>query len=267
MKDFVDPQLRPVLKTAGLDSFEALWRLEAEWFEPPNQRRGGWSGVARIELSDDAGGSHALFLKRQQNHTRRTLVHPVGGEPTFAAEMRNILGLRAAGVPTLEPVFYAQRKIDGQWCVVLMTRELRGFRPLDLFADEWQAGGWPATRALRRQVLAVAAAVIRRMHRAGFVHKALHPKHVFLRVDDAAGVEVCLIDLEKTRRKFLLSGTALRDLDSLNRRSRYWSTSDRLRFLKLYLGTGRLGWRGRLLWRLLARRYAAKAAGGGRGRG
>ena len=64
------------------------------------------------------------------------------------------------------------------------------------------------------------------------------------------------------RRRRLPFRTALRDLDSLNRRSLCWSTTDRLRFLKLYLGTDRLGWRGRLLWRLLARRYAAHTVKG-----
>lgn len=258
MDDYVDSRLLPVLEAAGLDTFDALWALQADWFEPPNQRRGGWSGVARIELSDAQGVVRGLFLKRQQNHTRQTLAHPIGGEPTFAAEMRNILGLQAAGVPTLEPVFYAQRRIDGQWCVVLMTRELRDFRPLKDYVDEWRSGGWQQARAQRRQVLAATAPLIRRMHRAGFVHNALHPKHVFLRVIAAETVEVRLIDLEKTRRRFLVWRNALRDLDSLNRRSVHWSASDRLRFLKLYLGTVRLDWGGRLLWRLLARRYAAK---------
>jgi hypothetical protein len=267
MHDFVDESLRPILAAAGLDSFEALWALETPWFEPPNRRRGGWSGVARIGLADGEGSRQGFFLKRQENHTRWSPAHPVRGEPTFAAEMRNILGLRRSGVPTLEPVFFAQRRMEGHWRVVLVTRELGGYRPLDAFTKEWQAAGWSQTRMLRRQVLAVAAPAIRRMHLAGFQHRALHPKHVFVKTDQAGRVGVCLIDLEKMRRRPFSFRNALRDLDSLNRRSPHWSRTDRLRFLKRYLGTERLDWRGRLLWRLLVRRRAASvsAEGGDRG--
>lgn len=260
MRDYVDSLLLPALHAAGLDSFDALWHLDAEWFEPPNNCRGGWSGVARIEVADGNGVVHGLFLKRQLDHTRPSILHPVHGEATFRAEMRNILGAAKAGVPTPVPVFFAERHIDGKACVVLMTRELVGLRPVDAWVDEWKAGGWRQSKAQRRRLLVSVAAVIRRLHRAGFVHNALHPKHVFARIDPQGEVDVCLIDLEKMRRQRVPFRTALRDLDSLNRRSRHWSASDRLRFLKLYLGTGRLGWRGRLLWRLLARRYAARLA-------
>ena len=117
MNDFVAADWVDALRAGGLDRFESLWALQAEWFEPPNHRRGGWSGVARIELPGPDGRPTGLFLKRQENHTRRTFRHPLHGEPTFAAEIRNILATQQAQVPSLEPVYYAQRKQDGRWCV------------------------------------------------------------------------------------------------------------------------------------------------------
>lgn len=264
MDDYIDPGWQITLRALGLADFQSLWALQADWFEPPNQRRGGWSGVVRLEVPGPEGVPSGFFLKRQENHRRRTLAHPIGGEPTFAAEMRNLMAMRAAGVATARPVFFAQRKIDGRWCVVLMTQELLGFRPLDDWMVEWSTSSWHDSVQTRRRLLAVGAPMLRRMHLAGYAHNALHPKHLFARIDDEGEVEVCLIDLEKMRRKFLRFRTALRDLDSLNRRSRHWSRTDRLRFLKAYLGTGRLDFRGRLLWRLLAKRYAAKCGGAGR---
>jgi hypothetical protein len=258
MNDFVADGWDGVLRANGLDRFEALWSLEAEWFEPPNRRRGGWSGVARIELPGPDGQSTGLFLKRQENHTRRTFRHPLHGEPTFAAEIRNILSMQRAQVYSLEPVYYAQRKLAGKWCVVLITRELLGYRPLDAWADDWYAADWTESRQLRLQVISECALILRRLHRAGFAHNAMHPKHIFLRVDDRDGVEARLIDLEKMRRKPGLLRRTLRDLDSLNRRSRHWSRTDRLRFLKAYLAASRLDAAGRRLWYRLAQRYLEK---------
>ena len=39
-----------LLRRHDLDTFEALWRLPEQWVEPPNVRRGGWSGVTRMTL-------------------------------------------------------------------------------------------------------------------------------------------------------------------------------------------------------------------------
>lgn len=262
MRDYVDPAWSAALNSQGLDSFAALWALQAAWFEPPNQRRGGWSGVMRIELDGPDGMPHGLFLKRQENHTRRTLRHPISGEPTFAAEMRNLLALRQAQVPTLEPVYYAQRKVDGKWRAMLVTRELVGFTPLHEWVQRWQESGWYTTRGLRQRVIDHGAPLLRRMHRTGHVHNALHPKHVFLAIDDAGMVQMRLIDLEKMRRQPWVARAALRDLDSLNRRSRGWSRTDRLRFLLRYLGQPRLDAAGRRLWAGLVTRARKKGGGG-----
>lgn len=255
VRDFIAPQWRSVLARQGLGSFDALWALQADWFEEPNKRRGGWSGVVRIEVGGPDGESVGLFLKRQQNHRRRTLRHPLAGEPTFAAEMRNIMALNALGVPTLTPVFYAQRKIDGQWRVVLMTVELEGFRPLDEWTAEWQASGWSESRPLRNALIRELAPHIRTMHRAGYVHNALHPKHVFVRFNRFDEPESRLIDLEKMRRKYPVLRNMVRDLDSFNRRNLHYSRTERLRFLRAYLGVGHLERNMRFLWRWLTRRY------------
>ena len=46
---------------------------EFDWFEAPNRRRGGWSGVTRLVLNPDAApqDQQAVFLKIQQNHFYR----------------------------------------------------------------------------------------------------------------------------------------------------------------------------------------------------
>jgi hypothetical protein len=88
MKDFVNERWRTILARNGLTDFDALWDLKADWFEAPNHRRGGWSGVSRCELDRPEGGKVAVFLKRQENHKARIWSHPVHGAPTFLREFR-----------------------------------------------------------------------------------------------------------------------------------------------------------------------------------
>lgn len=256
MQDYLEPGWHEILEQNGLGDFDALWDLKAEWFESPNERRGGWSGVVRLELQRPDGGIEEVFLKRQENHQRRTLRHPLSGEPTFGGEMRNILLLHKAGVPTLDPVYYGQRQVDGHWRAVLMTRELKGFQPLGWWIEQWRESGWESSYSIRRAVLVEMVRVIRQLHKdAGLVHNSLHPKHLFVRLhteQEKPRVEVRLIDLEKMRPVLSQKRTARRDLDSLNRRCLPFSLADRMRFLKLYLGTPHLSREGRNLWRYLS---------------
>lgn len=266
MRDYLDPKWHDVLQRNGLASFDALWALQADWFEAPNERRGGWSGVVRLELEDASGRQRVIFLKRQENHLRRSVRHPVGGEPTFAAEIRNILTLVEAGVPTLHPVYYAQRRVGGRWRAILATEELLGYRPLDEVIDDWRATGWAAARDQRRHVARAAAGVAHRLHRQRLAHNAMHPKHLFVRCDDRRA-DVRLIDLEKMRRVPSSERAMHRDLDSLNRRTLHLSRSDRLRFLMLYLGVHHVTQDLRRHWRYFVQRVQHRNASDGQADG
>ena len=200
MDDLLSEEWAPTLRYNGLGEFDDLWGVDAPWFEPPNHRRGGWSGVARLELATPDGATRAVFLKRQQNHWRRTLTKPFRGELTFEAELRNMLALQDAGVPSLQPVFFGRRKVEGGWRAILVTRELGGYRPLDDWLEQWRIDGSGHARRLRRRVIAAAARLVARLHRHSLVHNALYPKHLFVRIDAGDVVDVRLIDLEKMRR-------------------------------------------------------------------
>lgn len=237
MQAFIAQRWQAILEHNHLDSFDAWWQLEAGWFEEPNQRRGGWSGVSRVELRAADGNTLPVFLKRQQEHTTRTWRHPFRGELTFRREMHNILAYRAAGVPALEPVFFAEQQVDGRRCAVLVTVALEGFAEL----------ARPADRRQRRAVIHACAGTVRRLHAAKLQHNCLYPKHIFVR-SDGNHAEARLIDLEKTKRVRRRRCAVLRDLDSLNRHAQDWSLTDRLRFLLDYAGTGRVDKQVRNLW-------------------
>lgn len=257
MADYINPSWQSILKQNHLANFDALWDLQAGWFEEPNQRRGGWSGVSRVELPADDSGVHAIFLKRQENHKTFSWRHPFRGIPTFQREFRHIMHYRACSVPTLEPVFFGTQWIGKGHRAILATAELGGYTPLEEHLLRWQREGTPPG-AVRRNILEAVANLARRMHENHIQHNCFYPKHVFIRVAADNSVEARVIDLEKSRWRPLRTHCTLRDLDTLNRHVKVLGQRDRLYFLKAYLQTSSLTPNVRKLWRKLAYKAAHK---------
>jgi len=250
MQDYLADNWAAVLEHNGLKTFDDWWQREVEWFEEPNYRRGGWSGVSRLELEDEEGNKQTIFIKRQENHVAKTIWHPIKGIPTFIREMQNILKLKNKGVAALVPVYFAERTVDGAQRAVLVTESLDGFTPLDEVQKE--SLGYNARRKLIKSV----ANLIRRLHAQHLQHNCLYPKHIFVK-EVGSVYEARLIDLEKTKRRFFERTAMVRDLDSLNRHAHGWSSADRLFFLHNYLGSKKLTPALRDFWKkLLGRRVA-----------
>ena len=255
MKDYLAEEWREVLRHNGLDSFDALWSLEAEWFEEPNQRRGGWSGVSRYELQLPEGGTTAVFLKRQENHTTRTWQNPLG-IATFVREIRNILRFKRCGIPALEPVYFAVRRIAGDLRAILITEELAGYTSLEDLVLGWQEHGWPS-REERRRLIDKVATVVRDMNDHHLQSNCLYPKHVLIKEENDQ-ISVRIIDLEKAKWQLVKKRARARDLYTLNRHMKGWGLTDRLRFYLAYWRIPRLTPATKGLWRKLDRRRVRK---------
>ncbi|MBB71037.1 MAG: lipopolysaccharide kinase [Legionellales bacterium] len=253
-KDMINPDWQVILAHNGLKDFEALWHLPVKWVEAPNQRRGGFSGVAKVVLQHPAGGTAEVYLKRQYNHFHRTLCHPIKGELTLKREMKNILRCQKAGVPVITPVYFATRCTKDSHRGLLLTVALTDYQSLDQWMAQWRASQMPC-RDTRHSLLEQLAKIVRTMHDHGLQHGCLHDYHIFLKLteDDAS---FRLIDLEML--KWRPDRARLRDLHALNRHSEGWSTRDRLRFYKYYLGIDKLTPKDKGLWQQLERRYQRK---------
>ena len=247
-KCIVSDRDRELLAYNGFDSFESLWDVELGWFEEPNYRRGGWSGVSRHVLKRPEGGSLAVFIKRQQNHNFKSLLHPMRGLPTTYREYRNICRMKKYALPCPDVVFYGHRKAGGQWQAILMTRSLTGYKPLEDCLNSIEQDDVGARRAL----LASVAETLSRMHGHYLRHGNLYAKHILVRVkspgssnhDGAYEFDSVVIDLERMQICFPLSRLALHDLDQLYRR---WKHQDRdwEAFVDSYLARIEFGFLGR----------------------
>lgn len=215
--DFVSPP-----QAAAENCFEFYWQQQGEWVEEPNQRRGGESGVQRFH---DAKG-RLLYAKRQVGHTYRSWRYPLG-RPTVLREQDALLAFNRLGVGVPELVFCgAQQGADKQWRALLVTVALDGFVEI----DTWYAAGERERlgETVHERVLESIAQTLARMHLGRWQHGCLYAKHVFVRVtgsDDAAKVEVALLDLEKSRQRLTAHKAASHDLKQLRRHSS-WNTHD-----------------------------------------
>ena len=230
--------------------------FKAEWFEEPNIRRGGWSGVCKIILKQEDGTSISAFLKRQENHTTKSFLHPISGIPTFEREFNNIIDFRENSLPTVEPIYFGSKKVDGNSRAILMTKDLEGYEPLDtpVFARD---GAIMKNKKNRIQIMSALAAVMQKMHSHRFRHNCFYAKHVFIKaVDDAWDIRI--IDLEKLNKSIFKKQAMMRDLYTLPRRLSGWGYRDRLHFLKIYFQEKKLSSNTKEIFRALDKRMQVK---------
>ncbi|MCK9801176.1 InaA protein [Pseudomonas sp. MAFF 302030] len=214
------------MEGAATERFEHFWNQQGEWVEPPNQRRGGESGVQRL-VSD----GRLLYVKRQVGHIYRSWLHPFG-RPTVLREQDALKGLGVLGVGVPELVFCGARRDSQQgWQALLVTAALEGFVEI----DTWYAAGERERHgeALHDRLLQALAATLVRMHKGRWQHGCLYAKHVFVRVTgtgEQARIDVALLDFEKCRQRLSAQRAAAHDLKQLRRHSS-WSDPD---WQKLY---------------------------------
>jgi hypothetical protein len=236
---YISAKYAQALRECGLHTFEQIWNRPIAWFESPNESRGGWSGVARLQLELQNGGSLCLFIKKQQNHGRLTLLHPAKGEPTFRREFKRLQYLDTHGVGAPQVVFYAEQRIDNKPCATLVTAELTGYASLESLAEPLFIKKM-FTRGQKQQLFKVIASSLRNFHQLGLVHRAMYPKHIFVK-DVESQPQVALIDLEKSRFTPCFWYRAYYDLAALNRHAENWGRTDRLYLFMQYCQIKRLG--------------------------
>jgi hypothetical protein len=256
IREYINEGWREILRNNQAETFEQLWQLNQEgWFEPPNERRGGWSGVVRHTLTLPDGGSVGIFIKRQENHVYRSWLNLFRPVATFEREFRNLQHCQKLGIPTLEPVYFGQKMVNGKLRAILATRELAGYQPFDAECYNPIA---KLDRARRNKLFQSVAAALRHMHEQHIQYNCLYLKHVFVKESEDGSVDVRLIDLEKAKWRPFQHLIAIRDLYSLHRRAEGWSHADRLRFFLAYRNEMHLGTESKKILGAIIRRMKLK---------
>jgi tRNA A-37 threonylcarbamoyl transferase component Bud32 len=252
---FLNVDWQQILSENNLNNFDSIWNLKTEWFEEPNIRRGGWSGVVKIDL-DTPQGKVGVFIKRQENHITKTPLHPIEGIPTFEREFKNILQLRKDNIPTLEPVYFSKRNHKGDLQAILITKELAEYIPLD--SNRFlTTGDLIKDTSHKNRLIKRVAETIGLMHHHHFQHNCLYLKHIFIKPDGDSW-DVKIIDLEKLKKTIFKRSSVFRDLYTLSRHSIGWSTKDYVAFFQAYFQEEKLSDKSKSLWRAIARKILLK---------
>lgn len=234
--------LKNLLENNQLGSFESIWSLTTEWFEQPNQRRQGWSGVIQYVLQQkdqsstnqnpqihaNTSASLMVFIKRQENHNTRSLAHPVRGEPTFYREYKNICKLQQLQLPTLSPVYFGERRQKNKHQAILITKALTNH--VNLF--EWYQQN--PTEAERQRITQHIANWVIKLHSHRLCHYCLYPNHIFVSLNPSDPHPIKVIDLEKLRMLPTKRWRAYKELKCFLRHSASLPEQDRHQLLDLY---------------------------------
>ena len=246
-------------------SFDYLWNIQAEHIDHLNRRGQGWSAVSCIHI--DGQQDKRFYLKLQENYFSRNLRHPCRGQLTLVNEHRILSYLAAHGVGTPKIAFFASDAATRR--AILMTEELAGYHDLEyylsqgFFASASQPAGSAQTTLAKTtprqlyQLLRAIAQQVRKMHQAGVQSRSLYPKHIFIAAAtdqaSAAAFKIAMIDFEKSRISRWNPLAFVRDLVSLNGRTKSLSVKHRIYFFKAYCAARHLNLSQRWLMRWIAK--------------
>jgi len=212
-----------LLALSGPEAFSRWLSAAGDWVEEPNQRRGGESGVKRLQSSC----GKTLYRKQQVGHIYRSLRHPLG-YPTIMREYHALCAFSRLGVQVPKVVYVDLHRQQRQWHALLVTEDLAGFSSLDECYSRGDEQLWGDL--LHQQIVEHIGALIGRLNRERWQHGCLYPKHIFVRVEHGC-VDIALLDLEKSRRRLLARQAVRHDCEQLKRRSG-WNPSLWALFLK-----------------------------------
>ncbi|MHC4064300.1 MAG: lipopolysaccharide kinase InaA family protein [Planctomycetota bacterium] len=196
-----------------------------------------WRERVRFELP----GTGPLYLKRYARVPvgvqLRRILFGRAWQSTARIEWERMNWLAAAGIEAVKPVALGQ-EMTGPW----ERRSAVVSAAVPGESLERTVGRGPWQRAPEELIRSLAGFVAR-FHAAGYIHRDLYLSHIF--VDTRGGQpRFCLIDLTRVIKPRWRRGRwIVKELASLDYSTppRAATTTDRLRFLKAYLGVRRLG--------------------------
>ncbi|MCP4714175.1 MAG: hypothetical protein GY868_03580 [Deltaproteobacteria bacterium] len=184
------------------------------------------------------GGTLSVYIKRHYPSAfipalfRRFIS---GTPPDAFDEFNNIIAFHRHGLPTMVPIAAGRVRCGIDSRSYLVTRALAGCRRLDhILAEPGQL-----SPHRKHEIISRLALLIKNMHACGFNHRDLYLCHILMDSDD----NPFIVDLHRVEsRSNVPERRLVKDIAALNYSAPHTavSTTDRLRFLKQYLGVTKL---------------------------
>lgn len=221
-----------------------------------------WRERLRFELP----GVGPLYLKRYAGPPvgvqLRRILSGQARQSTARIEWLRMQWLAKAGIEAVQPVALGE-EMTGPWerRSAVVTAAVPG--------ESLESHGRRFPRRASRELIRSLASFVARFHQAGFIHRDLYLSHIFCETSDGRP-RFCLIDLTRVcRPRWRWGRWIVKELASLNYSTPLVAATatDRLRFLRDYLGARRLSPAQRRLVRRVVRKTGRIARHDARRRG
>lgn len=243
---FIHPAWKEILELNNVKSFGDLWDLKVAPSAILPVKTGGT--VSKLWLKRADSSLVAVFLKRREEPLPSFLTRWRKPTSSLERECANLEMLRKLEFETPEVITFHQEVSAGKIRSILLTQDLSHYISLGNLLSAWRRPGL-LDGARRKLIIDALATELRRMHDASLSHNDLSPDHIFVRFEDietATDVperiraKCGFVDLEGVRKSILASQARTRDLTLMHQRTSPLSKSERLRFVKGYLGASRI---------------------------
>ncbi|MDF1821214.1 MAG: lipopolysaccharide kinase InaA family protein [Alcanivoracaceae bacterium] len=184
--------------------------MSGELVDEHNIRWGGHSEVRKVTCSGPDQKTTTFYVKKQVNQRRRTALSRFRAKTTYWVERYFLECYPPLSGHTPECIFFGEQTMKKTTRAVLVVKDLAGLTSLECWLGK--PGGrstWELQQAATRL-----AEFLLPLHRQGFEHGTLYPKHIFFTPDLS---HFSLIDLEKSRLRRSCTRAARQDLRRLAR--------------------------------------------------
>ncbi|MCH7807687.1 MAG: phosphotransferase [Planctomycetes bacterium] len=231
----------PLLRANALDSLDRLFESkQGESLSKPGLSP--WRERLRLTLEVE-GQTRTFYLKRFTNPParagREVRRARCGASSVAGLEWAWLRELARQGIACPQPVAFGEDLVG--------TRERRSAVLMAAVPGEslerWIPRRGLEDRAIICRLVVAVADLVARLHRRGYVHRDLYLSHLFFDPQAVAGEALHLIDLQRIKRpRWALRRWIIKDLAALHYSTPRGivSQTDRLRWLKQYLGLPKL---------------------------
>lgn len=238
----VDPAYREALREAGLGTVDAILGRN-------DGRVVAWSRTTDSVYIPTARGV-GFYVKRYfypswRARFRTMLRGTFLGIHRGKAEYRSLSTMRSYGINAVRPVAYGSQRL-GHFVTAcfLVTEEVPHAPNLTTYAQELEGGRREVTPAWRHKAARRLATQISEMHGRGYEHGRLFWRNVLIRRDVLGEPEFFFLDAERQKRIERIGRAGSWRMHELAKVATsaepFSSRTDRVRFLRAYLGVRRL---------------------------
>jgi heptose I phosphotransferase len=229
----VNREFAPLLQQHALTTFDAIANFAGGSVAKNVLRE---RTTTRLDLADADGTPRTLYLKRHLRPGAWELVKPLLRltRPIVGArnEWEAILRFHASGITTMVPVALGESGSRS----FLVTEGIAGCEKLTAWMQAHRHSLCNGQLAALRDIVAGVADVARTMHAAGLHHQDFYLTHLMV-PERGPTTPIHVLDLGRVRfQPRLARRWIVKDLAQLNFSAAGVSASDRLRFLRRYLG-------------------------------